>query len=136
MYGTDAAGARMVLLELLSANARTDTALFTGNLSEYESLKIETDPLVINKAVADKHTIMACGFPYGGKMYCSQLSQLRAMFFQLAGLGNLYPGMSGGPVIDMDTHTIIAVNSAVLNEWAIVAPLVALFEQLDVEANQ
>ena len=53
----------------------------------------------------------------------------------MKGTGNLYPGMSGGPVIDQTTGKIIGVNHAVDSENILVSDTIELFDNLEVSAN-
>jgi hypothetical protein len=43
--------------------------------------------------------------------------------FLMGAQGFLFPGMSGGPVIDMYTGRVIALNSAVSEHMVLLAPI-------------
>lgn len=112
--------------KLLGFNVRADLAVLKGDFSRLPRMQFSSDPQFLIKRFAKSEKITMCGFPYGGKLYCSELRQPHMYGFQIKGLGNLFPGMSGGPVIDMETGTVIAVNTAVDESGAIVSPLIEL----------
>lgn len=127
-----------VLATVLGTNPRGDTALLKGDFSKFDRAAIITDAQAINERL-QTHKIVMCGFAWGGKLYCSGYKYTTTYFFQVMGLGYLYPGMSGGPVIDMDTGTILAVNTGVMNEQVVLSPIVSIYEQVgssEQEANK
>lgn len=70
----------------------------------------------------DGEKMFACGYPLGGKLFCTRMVYLHDMAFMLAVRGVLIPGMSGGPTMLMD-GTVIAINVAVANDFSIVSPI-------------
>jgi S1-C subfamily serine protease len=78
---------------------------------------------------------MSCGFPYGQKrLYCSTIKPKAKEFFNLIADGDIFPGMSGGPVIDILTGEVVGVNSKVYEDGTIhVASLIGLPAQFMVE---
>lgn len=117
-------------------NARADYALMTGDFSQFNKLPIVTDPreaLAVKGPVGD---IITCGFPWGSKDVCYRTGRGGQYFDGIAVEGVLYPGMSGGPVIDRGIGAVVAVNSAVGNGHIVIMPLIGLFETLGVEVKQ
>ncbi len=119
-----------------SRNSRADYALVKGDFKAFNKLKIETDP---RSSPLDGRIIVGpvitCGSPWGaypGVCY-EAFPPLQMVYNQLAMRGSLYPGMSGGPVIDVGREvTQFAVNTAVGEGYIVVSPLIGLFETLEV----
>lgn len=106
---------------------RTDRGLITGDFSEFNALMVSFLPSVeLTAYMQQDKMILACGFPYGGDFFCSSFMNREQYVFQLLGKGFLYPGMSGGPVMDPQSGFMIGVNSAVLENGIIISPLVEL----------
>lgn len=112
---------------LAGANARGDVALLSGAFKQFAPLRIETGFLKVMANLArSSGDITACGFPYGGALLCVPITKRHMAAFQIGGKGFLYPGMSGGPVFDETTGSIVAVNTAVTETEVILSPLVEL----------
>lgn len=110
-------------------NQRADYGLITGNFTGFSKLKIETNPY--KDLLYHQSTLVACGFPWGSTPVCYPIrGDLKKTFDGFTADGQLYPGMSGGPVIDTKTGTVVAVNSAVFEGGIVVMPLIGLFESL------
>jgi S1-C subfamily serine protease len=116
---------------LAGANPRQDVAILEGDFRAFAKLAIETDPNAIEASFTQSKRIVACGYPAGGKLNCNQVTSSYFFQFFYRGKAHLYPGQSGGPVFDMETGKIIAVNTAVHEDSVILAPLAELFAQLD-----
>lgn len=79
-------------------------------------------------------SILNCGFPQGQNVQlCTEGFLNDIWFFMRMGKGVIYQGMSGGPVFDRDTNTVIAVNSAVKQDHILVGPLVGLPEKFNIQ---
>ncbi len=115
-----------------AANPRQDLAVLKGDFRGFDSRPVITNSSVLNDIFLNKSSkIVACGFPNAGPLRCSRLINVGRAIFFFAANGFLYPGMSGGPVIDLKTGSVIAVNQAVTEDGrAIVSPLIELFDQL------
>ncbi len=121
-----------VLASVLAANSRNDQALLIGSFTHFAKLPMELRPKpIINAFFNPSNNIILCGYPYGGKLLCLPFRQPRQYFFQVQGLSHVYPGMSGGPVFDMHTGRIVAVNTAATEGFVIVSPLTEIFHSLD-----
>lgn len=126
--------------EIVDANAmawagdpRTDQGLVSGNFSKVTPAPLVIDPGANIKSWLGAHKLISCGFPFGGKIYCAEITGVTPMNFQFQGSSHLYPGMSGGPVFDASTGMIIGVNSAVLDAESLFAPSIEIFKNLGVE---
>lgn len=123
---------------IVGLNSNGDVALLKGNFSMFQNARISTDAAYINEAL-QKHQIAMCGFPWSGSLYCSAFKYADVYYVQIRGEGNLYPGMSGGPVIDMETGLIVGVNTGMMGSLMVVSPLVSLYESIgsnEQEANK
>lgn len=97
------------------SDPRMDQAVLKGNLSDLKFVPLETDPkMVITGMLA--HRKFYCGYPMGGALLCAELGAMTPFKFGFAAQAILYPGMSGGPVIDMETGKLIGTNYAVMEE--------------------
>lgn len=112
---------------------RSDQGLLFGDFSAFNNIALEQNAPDIIMAFVGNHPMITCGYPYGGRAICGPFMPRSRSNFYIAGDGFLYPGMSGGPVIDMTTGKVIAVNSRVEDSLAIVAPLIELLANLHIK---
>lgn len=115
---------------VLAYNERADLATLKGDFRVFSSRAIETDPTRINDIAFSNKKIVACGFAWGGDLVCSPVIARARCFFSICGQGFLYPGMSGGPVIDLETGKAIALNTAVSQDSVVLSPYVNIFDIL------
>lgn len=116
----------------IGINMRADYGLIKGEFLEYDQMKIDVSPEFQSNV---RSSPVTCGFPWGSKKWtCYGTGGVVFEHSVLVVQGLLYPGMSGGPVIDMERNTVIAVNSATMPQGYIrITPLVGLFETMGVE---
>ncbi len=113
-----------------AVNRRADTALVKGDFSQFTKLQVDGTP----SAMYTTGPILTCGFPWGSREVCYPTGSTSNMFFERVMLqGILFPGMSGGPVIDVNTKRIVAINSAIGQGFIVIAPTVGLFDALGVQ---
>jgi S1-C subfamily serine protease len=114
-----------VLARIAGFSQQMDYALITGDFSMFNAAPVEYRPQeVLNRFFASE--LFACGFPMGGELFCTKHRALSSVVFWIATDGLLYPGMSGGPVVDAE-GVIIGVNSARDGQYAIISPLIEVF---------
>ncbi len=114
-----------------AVNNRADYALIKGDFKGFSKLRITTS---VRTVFGLRPPFITCGFPWGSDPVCYPTGTAMSIFydgFKISGL--LYPGMSGGPVIDTGLNAAFAVNSAVGDGAIVLAPLVGLFETLGVK---
>lgn len=128
---SDEKKSQMVLGMTLPVHSRFDMALIEGDFADFEKAKI----LVSGKEITEKlkNTLVTCGFPMGGELFCNKFKFEGIYYFMFKGSAYLWPGMSGGPVFDANSGEIIAVNTAVNENHALITPIVEIWKVLGVE---
>jgi V8-like Glu-specific endopeptidase len=104
------------------AIAQLDQALLVGDFSRFESRKFVSSVQGLNEFAHYDQTLVACGYPLGGNLYCNKLFYQERNLFMWSAHGLLLPGMSGGPVM-LEDGTLLAINIGVERNNAIVAPI-------------
>lgn len=122
-----------VVAVVSGARAQNDLATLTGDFTKLSKRKIIVSPAVVLSRIFDqKRKLIACGYPYGGKLFCTPLSKRETLGFQITSIGNLYPGMSGGPVLDVKTGDVVGINSAMYGGLAVISPTLEIFSSLGI----
>lgn len=116
--------------KLAAANPRMDLAILEGNFELFDKQAVEVDPAAIEASFLHSKHLQACGYPAGGALSCTPVKNSQHMNFGFQADGFLYPGMSGGPVMDLETGKVIGVNTAVFDSHIYLSPTVELFNQL------
>lgn len=97
-----------IIAHAYGANTRMDYAVIQGDFSSFAKKKIDQNLVDIK----DGNNYMSCGFPIGIKrLFCTEVRVEGTSFFSIRGQGHLYPGMSGGPLIDLRNGKVVGVNS-------------------------
>lgn len=111
-------------------NTRMDYGLVKGNFKNFNHLDLD----LRLEGVYKQPMLVSCGYPLNQKgLYCVPVYPVRNSYFHIAARGMIYPGMSGGPVIDPKTNKVIAVNSAVSEDTVLLAPIIGLLSSFGVE---
>lgn len=128
---TPTGATKTIAAHAAALNNRADYALIKGDFREFTKIKILAKPNMTNQL---KGPIVTCGFPWGAESVCYNTGGVLVPYFERYRLeGRLYPGMSGGPVIDMVTGSVLAVNTAVMDGGIAISPLIGLFQTLGVQ---
>lgn len=126
-------------------NMRMDFGLIRGDFSDFQKLDVPIDALttynVFLKAVRDVregigHALLTCGFPQGAEDVCLNVTPLSMYGFLLMTDINLMPGMSGGPLIDPVTNSVIGINSRVYEQYSMYAPMIGFFDAINVKVKR
>lgn len=122
-----------IVASFVAGNERADYAILTGDFSTFTIRAHTTKPSeILNNIENNERELMACGYPYGGDLLCAPVINRRMYAFYVAGAGFLYPGMSGGPVVDVASGRVIAVNSAVTDQVVLLSPLIEIYAALQI----
>ncbi len=122
-----------VLVSVVGARPDTDQAILTGDFSKFDTFQMETRAKhIIHSFYRQDNSIILCGYPYGGSLLCTAFKAPKQYFFQVQGYSHVYPGMSGGPVIDQHTNKLIAVNTAATELYVVVSPMTEVFDVLGI----
>lgn len=123
-----------ITAQILAFDVRSDLGILFGNFTLLNKHSVVSGAEEINQAYK-KHDIAICGYPQAGRFTCSRLSEVQNYLFSFSGLGFGYPGMSGGPVFDLDTGKVIGVTSAVNGDRVILSPTIEVWKDLNVREN-
>lgn len=107
------------------ASSQMDYAVLSGDFGKFKFIKAELDVKQILKSF-NEGNLIACGYPMAGSLICLPVKDANQYIFYFRASGALYPGMSGGPVIDKNTGRLIGVNSAVYENGVLLAPIINL----------
>lgn len=111
-------------------NERQDLGIVMADVKQFDKMAIEVRPEAIVSSFDRSQDLMLCGYPNGGQLYCTKFVHTQNLLTQKSGKSNAWPGMSGGPLIDMERGVIIATlygyNADKLNE-IVVNPTVELW---------
>lgn len=125
------AAGRLISMGIPKAgNSRADLAIIeiSAELDE-ATLPLESDPTAITESLGS-HKLLLCGYPYGGKLYCAEYKNLSQYWLTNQGNGTSWPGMSGGPLVDLDTGKVIANLHGATENTIIVNPFIEIWDML------
>lgn len=114
-------------------NSRADYGVIRGDFKRFTKVKISFRPQSILEI---QGPVLACGFPWGAEDFCYQAGDFNMYYNFIGARGVLFPGMSGGPVIDRGTGLVFAVNSAMVPGGVLFSPLIGLFDTLKIPLNK
>jgi V8-like Glu-specific endopeptidase len=120
-YSTPAEGAAL--------NQTFDIALVKGDFSKFSKARVMIAP----DQLFQSFKLVNCGYPLGDQMTCLSLVNSQTYGYQMIGQGAVFAGMSGGPVIDVETQTIVGVNSATGSGTVIWSNLIGVFKVLKIK---
>lgn len=138
-----------------AANTRVDVGLVLGDFKTFQFIPIDYKQMVDFRAPNQKETLLrafqgqpaepdsteltACGYPEAqATLTCIPIHWVQYYNFQLIGHGQLFPGMSGGPVFANTPEGVllVAVNTAITFEGGsnivILSPVLGLQGEFDI----
>ncbi len=115
-----------------AVNTRADLGIIVGDFSGFNKFSLALNPGGVLSAIGP---IMTCGFAWGSfPVLCVPFKVVNNAGFEERGIGRLYPGMSGGPVIDLGADNIIGINTGVEQNGGVVfSPTVGLIGALELQ---
>jgi hypothetical protein len=123
-----------ITAQILAFDPINDLGVLYGNFTMLNKHEAISGAVEINEAFKT-HKIAICGYPQAGRFTCSPLTDARNFLLGFSTLGFAYPGMSGGPVLDLTTGKVIGVASTVSNDRVLLAPLVEVWKALHVDES-
>lgn len=112
-YATDTTEVAHAAITDYHSNFRADYSVLIGDFSKFNGI-----PAVLDKPLAVSsvgEVVATCGFPMGQKdLICAQAKIVSPIDSQILAVGEMYPGMSGGPVlvsVPLIGPIVIAVNT-------------------------
>lgn len=144
-----------VRAKVAAANTRVDVGLVVGDFTAFQFIPINYKQMVDfsapnqmeamlkalqgQPASPDTSELTACGYPEAqATLTCIPIHEVRYDTFQLIGRGQLFPGMSGGPVFanTLAGPQLVAVNTAITFEGGsnivILSPVLGLQGEFDI----
>lgn len=119
----------------VAVNQRSDIGLVKGSFEMYQKMPIFDSPALPMVLTMENNHV--CGFAWGDTRPVCYAANLMGQFrFQLYGESALFPGMSGGPVLNHNLNAIVAVNTGVYNDKIIVSPLIGMFNYFNIKVVQ
>ena len=112
-------------------NQRADVGLVKGNFKQFTKSRIMLQAMMLAQFIG---AAVNCGFPRGEGAACFVTGQFTTHGDALLAPGLMFFGMSGGPVYNIVTETIFAVNTAV-SDGIIVSPIVGLFAMFEIKVT-
>lgn len=116
-----------------AVNQRSDIGLIVGDFESFSKFPITVQNDI---PLAMSGQIVTCGFPWGAQDPICYPGQVVVLYgFSFGAKGALYPGMSGGPVIDTQHKIIVAINTAVMDDLLILSPLIGMFDYFGIKVK-
>lgn len=111
---------------------RIDFAILKGDFRKFKHARFNTYKNDFMESLMSNY--VACGFPMGqNKISCTKFYFRGMTYFHAYGTGHLLPGMSGGPVYNLETGELVGVNSAVGEGFVIIVPLFGIAGAFGIE---
>lgn len=118
-------GVYITLKNITEGEPRVDYVLFKGDFLNFEVQPIVKDPYDFYKNAIRDIPVTVCGFPMGHALFCERLKIYGLYGFKIQVIGQMLPGMSGGPGF-LDDGTVMSVNSAVEGTTSLLSPIATL----------
>lgn len=117
-----------VIAQSVGYDPERDVAFIKGNFEDFQAYAVD----FVGNHIYTGMLMRSCGFPAGQKSaYCTNLILVGNYSFKYRTVGApLFKGMSGGPVFSTADNYVIGINSGVLDNNVIVAPLVGALEEV------
>ena len=104
------------------ADVQTDLGVLQGDFRTLDKARAPIDIMDL-----DFNGAVSCGFPEGGKLFCSAVVPAGKEDWDILIKSVMVPAMSGGPVFS-NTGEIIGINYGVFHQNSMVHPIYNLFQ--------
>lgn len=116
---------------------RSDQGIILGDFSDFNQFAFTVSPALLLQVFTNQEvTLVSCGYPYGGDLFCATFSQRSTSYFGIIGMGYLYPGMSGGPVFEPTQMVLLGINADAMERGVYISPLIELLNHAKIKVAQ
>lgn len=130
----------VVIANVVGVSINDDFAILKGNFVNITKMRLSINPYVIhqltNREIMPGMSLplFALGFPNGvDDLVGFAAGPCRPYTGKVICAGILYPGMSGGPLIDPTTGEAVAINKAIYEDKAIFVLMMGMFIDFNIE---
>jgi hypothetical protein len=109
----------------VAVNTQADLGLVSGDFSTFRKFKLN-----LKGFLGSAGPYVTCGFPWGDEGICTPFAPAANYYAEVMGKGTIFPGMSGGPVIDVSTEEVVGINTEVNEGFIVVTPLTGVLAAL------
>lgn len=120
----------LIKVEAVATNERMDLAMLSGDFSTFNTLNLATSYQETVQSSFD--VLIFCGFPAGGHLVCESGSNSKLRYWSILTIGYVYPGMSGGMVINPQTNQLMGVIQAMAETGIVWTPTLELLKLLKI----
>lgn len=130
-----------VLAQLAGSSGLSDLAILHGDFSKLPKLSMaEGSQSIMDRYLDNTRTTIVCGYPWGNDLVCNEVHGKRFAyiggFMNFIAQGWMLPGMSGGPVIDVETGTVLGTNHGVSEQGVFMSPAAGLAKLMGIPDSQ
>lgn len=119
-----------------AVNLRVDYGLVMGDFKSFNRVPLKHH---LDGFLGSRGPFSSWGYPWGGEMEVVRMQILPEINkgFEIHMIGPIYPGMSGGPVIDESTGQAVGINHAADPYGGIlIAPIVEALTAMSIPVNK
>lgn len=123
-----------IQLKAVGVSGQMDYALVMGDFADFRPMTPNFSNLLFK--FKQDEPLYTCGYPMGqSELECTPFVPMGSDAFAVAGVGSVYPGMSGGPVFYPTTGEVVAVITASPDNRTVVTPLVGFLGAMGIESK-
>lgn len=146
-------GEKVVKGKVIAYNDVRDLAVVKGDFSDFQAIEVDQYGQYFPQGIQDNGVFLACGYPWGGPLYCTQVSPFGHSGFWMSFVGmGVYPGMSGGMLVRIvqdvkidpltkqssyvNRFILVGIVVAVKGNYTLVSPTLSLLQSLSLQETQ
>lgn len=120
-----------ILAQAAAVDINSDLGVVRGDFKDFSALDINPYGFEL---MDPESVFISCGFPRLSKYVLCTLAIPQANYYdRIRAVGILFPGQSGGPVINLRTNKVVAINSAIGDGYTVLIPLSGVLSALGIE---